>query len=104
MGRGRRKGEFRTTVLSLRGSVLEMTIVRTKKPREAMMESPSCIPITNGYVPPLIFPPAQNSQWDTGIPHSGLILSESNEVALCHIPLESIRKSSRSHLLKMFPE
>ena len=69
------------------------------------MESPSCIPAADGYVSPPTLPPVQNcSQRDTGIPHCGLILSESNEVALCHVPLETIQKSSRSHPLKMFPE
>lgn len=56
-----------------------------------MMESPSYISAANGHVSPPILPPVQNcSQRDTGIPHSSLILSESNEVALCHIPLETI--------------
>lgn len=105
--RWERKGETQKEyyiVFSLKVSVLEMTIFRTGETCEAMMESP-CIPVSNGHVSLPILPLVEScSQWDTGILHSGLILSESNEVALCHILLETIRKLSRSHLLKMFLE
>lgn len=105
--RWERKGETQKEyyiMFSFRVSVFEMTVFRTGETCEAMMESP-CIPAANGHFSLPILPPVESySQWDTGILRSGLILSESNEVALCHIPLETIRKLSRSHLLKMFLE
>lgn len=92
--RWERKGALRRNIIivfSLRGSVLEMTIIRIGETREAVGESPGCIPAVNGHIFPPTLPPVQSfSLRDTGSPHSGLILSESNEVAPCHIPLETI--------------
>lgn len=78
-------------VFSLRGSVLEMTVIRIGETREAARESPGYIAAVNGHIFPPTLPPVQSfSLRDTGSPHSGLILSESNEVAPGHIPLETI--------------
>lgn len=64
-------------MFSIRRPIFGMAIIRIRESYEVMMKNPSCIPAANGHDSLPILPPVQNySQWDTGIPCSGLILSK----------------------------